>query len=69
MTLKRWRFSELGKGRLAYISPKCRAIIPISKEYFSIFNFYHVAPFGYDKSVNEGAITFLGKIWGNFPLL
>jgi len=29
--------------------------------------FLCVAPFGCDKPVNGGTITFLGKIWVNFP--
>jgi len=33
----------------------------------NIFLFSNVAPFGYNKSANEGIITFLGKIWGHFP--
>jgi len=36
-------FSKMGKERLAYFSPKCRAIIPLSKE---LFPFSHVEPFG-----------------------
>jgi len=29
--------SKTGKGRLAYFSPKCRVIIPLSKEYYPVF--------------------------------
>jgi len=49
----------MGKGRLAYFSPKCNAIVPLSKEYFP---FSYVALFGYDKSANEGTV----KYWQNF---
>jgi len=29
-------YAEMGKERLAYFSPKCKAIIPLSKEYIPI---------------------------------
>jgi len=47
------------------LSPKCRAIIPLSKEYFPV---PQVEPFGYDKAPNEGTVKFWAKFGGNFPI-
>jgi len=33
-----------------------------------IFWFSHAESFGYDVSPNDGTVTFLGQIWGNFPI-
>jgi len=49
------------KGRLAYFSPECSAIIPLLTEYFP-----YVEPFGYDNSPNEGTVKFSAKL-GKFP--
>jgi len=54
----------MGKGRPAHFSPKCRAIIPLSKEYFP---FSHVEPFGYDNTPNKGTVTYLAKFKAIFP--
>jgi len=56
-TLQKWEF--------AYFSPKCRAIIPLSKEYFRVS---YVAPFGYKLSANEGTPNFSQNLW-KFPHL
>jgi len=53
--------SKMVKGRLAYFSPECSAIIPLLTEYFP-----HVEPFGYDNSPNEGTVKFSAKL-GKFP--
>jgi len=55
----------MSKGKHAKFSPKCRAIIPLSK---NTFPFSHVKPFGYNTVPNEGTITIFGKIWTNFPI-
>jgi len=55
----------MGKGRLTCLSPKCRAIIPLSKEYFPV---PQVKPFGYDKAPNEGTVKFWAKFGENFPI-
>jgi len=45
---------QMGKGRLAYFSPKCSAIIPLLKEYFPVFICCAVWLRTYDNAANEG---------------
>jgi len=59
---------QMGKGRLAYFSPKCSAIIPLFKGFWkNISPFSYVAPFGYELTTTRQtrALTF----WRNFAYL
>jgi len=56
--------SKTGKGRLAYLSPKCGVIIPLAKEYFL---FSHVELFGYDNAPNESTMQFSAKFGAISP--
>jgi len=59
---------QMGKGRLAYFSPKCSAIIPLFKGLWkNISPFSYVAPFGYELTTTRQtrALTF----WRNFAYL
>jgi len=54
--------SEIGKGRLAYFSPKCTATIPLLRK--NIFPFSYVALFGHNKSA---IVNFLAKFGAISP--
>ena len=56
--------ADMGKGRFASISSKCREIIPLSKEYFPLL---YVEPFGYNKSANDSTVKFLAKFGAISP--